>query len=115
MSRRYDEYGGDYRMYGAPFAGWYPGAFWGGAPMYGWGAWGGAFDWPPYPAASGYGAYDREYRRARRPDESPAYGSAGDRAARRWAERYGYDVEYTVRPHEGYRGRYDRNFRRGRR
>jgi hypothetical protein len=76
-----------------PFSGWYPGAYWAGPPMYGWGGlegWG----WPPF-APIGYGAPPVPRRR---PAESRAYGRGGDEAARRWAERYGYDIEYTVRP-----------------
>jgi hypothetical protein len=115
MSGRDRGYGRDYLQYGAPFAGWYPGGFWAGAPMYGWGGWGGGFGWPMYPVPLGYGGYDYGFRERTPPEESPAYGRGGDEAARRWAKRYGYDVEYTIRP-RGPRpssGRYDRPFRSG--
>lgn len=85
-----------------PYSGWYPGAFWGGAPMFGWGAWGGAEGWPPY-APVGYGRYDRNYTPRRPPRESGAYGLGGDRELREWARRAGYDVGYEIQP-RGFRG-----------
>jgi hypothetical protein len=100
--RRYDRYdyelrrragGGRYDAPG-PWTGWYPGAYGAGAPMFGFAgmeAWG----WPPY-APIGRGEPPRSPRR--RPRESAAYGRGGDQAVRRWAERYGYDIEYSIRP-----------------
>lgn len=92
-----------YRDAGGPWTAWYPGGFWAGAPMFGWGGlegWG----WPPL-APVGYGPPPPR----RSPRESPAYGRGGDRALRRWAERYGYDIEYSIPPRDypppGYRGR----------
>jgi hypothetical protein len=32
------------------------------------------------------------------PRRSPTYGRGGDRALRAWADRYGYDVEYSIPP-----------------
>lgn len=102
--------------------GWYPGAFWGGAPMFGWGGWDVGF--PPYLPPMGYGPY-RDHTPRHRPESSPAYGAGGDRAIREWAARRGYDAGYAIRPHlEGDRGygarhrspprRYGRDFERGR-
>jgi hypothetical protein len=47
------------------------------------------------PAPRGF-RYDRGYRVP--PRQSPAYGRGGDRAVRAWAERYGYDVEFSIPP-----------------
>lgn len=94
--RRNPRYGDEFAPYpaAAPLAGWYPGAFWGGAPLYGWGAWGA----PAAPFVPvGYGAYDRAYAR-RRPQESATYGRGGDRAVREWARARGYDAGYAIRP-----------------
>ncbi|CAA9306296.1 MAG: hypothetical protein AVDCRST_MAG68-844 [uncultured Gemmatimonadetes bacterium] len=61
----------------------------------------GPMSWPlPYGAEMG-GArpgfrYDRDHRVP--PRQSPAYGRGGDRALRAWAERYGYDVEFSIPP-----------------
>lgn len=90
----------------APFTGWYPGAYWAGAPMFGWMGlepWA----WPPYAPYGPYGAnfYGADYTPRRRPEESPTYGRGGDEAARRWAERYGYDIEYSIRPRRSGRRR----------
>ncbi|CAN5668472.1 hypothetical protein BH23GEM6_BH23GEM6_20800 [soil metagenome] len=96
----------------APFSGWYPGAYWAGVPMFGWA---GAGDWGwPAQVPVGYGAYPEPPRRS--PRESGTYGRGGDEAARRWAERYGYDIEYSIQPRQrGNRsGGYDRDRQRGR-
>jgi hypothetical protein len=45
------------------------------------------------------GDYGREYRR--RPEESPLYGRGADQAAQRWANRYGYDMQYEIDPRGG--------------
>jgi hypothetical protein len=124
MPRR--DYGADYGLHpGAynPHAGWLPGAYMVDAPMYGWGWWGGAWGWPT-PGVNTYGYDQAEYGRDRPvdPRESGSFGREGDRMARRWAERYGYDVEMSIRPrrqmrggpgYSGYgprRGRYDRGY-----
>jgi hypothetical protein len=98
---RYD-YDRGFRRGGAlppPSVGWLSGAHMGQAPLDGWGWWGGPWDWPPYPAIPG-NRYDDFLmdRRLVDPRESGTYGRGGDMAARRWAERYGYDVEMTFRP-----------------
>ena len=99
-------YGYDYdvRQPMAPY-GWYPGAFWGGAPMYGWGAWGGGWGWPPY-APLGYGTRAPDYPPRRPPRDSPGWGRGGDREVRDWARRHGYDAGYAIHPRPG--GRYRR-------
>lgn len=97
-----------------PFGGWYPGALWSAAPFVGWGDLG----WyqGPYPVAGARG-YDSGYAPRRRPEESPTYGRDGDRALRRWARRYGYDVEHSIQPRRRggrsplRRGRYDTPYR----
>jgi hypothetical protein len=98
----------DYRATQAPFPGWYPGAYWAGAPMFGWGGMEG-WGWPAY-GAVGPSWYPQDFQpRRRSPRESAAYGRGGDEAARRWAQRYGYDIEFSIRPrqseprHPGYR------------
>lgn len=73
---------------------WYPGAYWAGAPMFGWG-WG--WDWPPY-GPIGIGRDVRDYRPRRRPEDSGVYGRAADEAARHYARSHGYDEGYTIRP-----------------
>jgi hypothetical protein len=74
---------------------------------YGWGYGLGGY------GASGYGyGYDRAYRRD--PRESPTYGRGADQAARRYADRHGYDAGYTIRPDrtERFGGTfYDRGYR----
>ena len=96
---RYD-YGRGFRGgYGA--APWFPGAFWAGAPLYGWDAWGGAgmWGWAPY-APIGYGRYAADFGAPRRrPEESPTYGRGGDQAVRRYARSHGYDEGYEIQPH----------------
>jgi hypothetical protein len=92
---------------------WVPGAFLAGAPMYGWGWWGGAWGWPQDPMIDEYSLREYEASRRVRPEESGTYGRHGDEAARRWAQRYGYDVEMTMRPSRrspGRRSRYDSGF-----
>jgi hypothetical protein len=97
--RGYDQgYGRDYGPYDA--TGWMPFALapLGWAPGLGWAGWGpGAGFVPPAPPP-----YGRDYAPRRvSPEQSPMYGRGGDRALRRWAERYGYDFEYTLRPRFG--------------
>jgi hypothetical protein len=91
---------GEYGRYFTPFPGdaGYPSARWGWGPM-GWaGDVGPEMGLWPAPGARGPagGAYDREVRRP--PRESSSYGRAGDREIRRWAGRYGYDIDHTIRP-----------------
>lgn len=105
---RYDYDRGYGRGRGAGY-GWYPGAFWGGVPLYGWGAWGGGWGWPPY-VPMGYGAYDANYTPRRPPEQSPAYGRGGDRLIRRGMRREGYDAGYAIQPHRPRRPRYDRGW-----
>jgi hypothetical protein len=78
--------------------------------MFGWGGMDG-WGWPLY-VPVGVGRYPDRLTPRRSPRESEAYGRGGDRAARRWAERYGYDIEFSIRP--GDRPRYDRDWRNGR-
>jgi hypothetical protein len=77
--------------------GWAPFAFTPFAfdPTLGWAGWGGDMGFVP--------PRRMEEERPRRipPRESPMYGRGGDRAVRQWAERYGYDVEHTIRPRRG--------------
>lgn len=111
--RDYGRYDAAYRdgWYGGEgYGAWYPGAFWAGGPMFGWGApWG----WPPYaPVGVGRPPVPR-----RSPRESPAYGRGGDREVRRWARSHGYDAGYEIPPREEGRprpprGREERAFRR---
>jgi hypothetical protein len=97
-------YGMDFGRYGTPFPGTagYPGARWGWGPI-GWaGMMPGAEIWP-YADVPGYG-FDGSYRTPRLPpEESPTYGRGADRALRRWAGRYGYDLAYAIRPRRGQR------------
>lgn len=100
---RYDR---DSRGYDrGPYTAWYPGAYWAGAPMFGWGG----FGWPPY-APIGYGAFDRGRLPRRPPRESRTYGRGGDEAARRWARERGYDADFAIRPHPA-----EQRWHRGRR
>jgi hypothetical protein len=73
--------------------------------MYGWGWWGGAWGWPPDAMTDEYSMRDFREPRPVRPEQSGTYGREGDQAARRWARRYGYDVEMTLRPTRGGRRR----------
>ena len=86
--------------------GWAPYAFtpFGWDPMLGWAGWGAGMGYVP---PGGF----REEPRPVPPRRSPMYGRGGDRALRRWAERYGYDFEYTIRPRPGGRGRHNREER----
>ncbi len=104
LARRYDrDYDRDNGRYLTPFPGahGYPAARWGWGPI-GWAAWPG---WgvgmeftPPFDEVPWY-AYDGTVEAPRRrPQESPTYGRGGDRAARAWSRRYGYDIEHTIRP-----------------
>jgi hypothetical protein len=95
-----DRYAGDYGRYFTPDPGdaGYPSARWGWGPigwagtdMVGMGLW---------PGAGGpRGETGREPPR-RDPRESRAYGRGGDRELRRWAQRYGYDFDHTIRPRD---------------
>jgi hypothetical protein len=106
---RYDagmgRYGADLGRYGTPFPGaaGYPSARWGWGPI-GWAGWGMGMEAWPYAAHSGMMAYGFDGSaptRRRPPQESDTYGSGGDRALRRWARRYGYDMGYEIRPRRG--------------
>lgn len=85
------------------YAAWYPGAFWAGAPVFGWG-WGAEVPpFTPYPPYGPYGfggpaGYERDFRPRQRPEQSPTYGDRGDEAARRYARRRGYDEGYAIQP-----------------
>ncbi|HEX8452594.1 MAG TPA: hypothetical protein VF647_10885 [Longimicrobium sp.] len=68
---------------------------------FGWDPMMGPMAWPMLPyGAEGMPApgprYDRGYHIP--PRRSPAYGRGGDRALRAWADRYGYDVEFSIPP-----------------
>jgi len=68
---------------------------------FGWDPMMGPMAWPMLPyGAEGMPApgprYDRGYHVPAR--RSPAYGRGGDRALRAWADRYGYDVEFSIPP-----------------
>ncbi|HEY0155505.1 MAG TPA: hypothetical protein VGB92_26145 [Longimicrobium sp.] len=68
---------------------------------FGWDPMMGPMAWPMLPhGAQGMPApgprYDRGYHVP--PRRSPAYGRGGDRALRAWADRYGYDVEFSIPP-----------------
>jgi hypothetical protein len=98
---RYDQ---ELGRYGTPFPGaaGYPGARWGWGPV-GWAGWGPGLEFWPYADAAGYGFAGGFPEPRRRPEESPTYGAAGDRAVRRWAQRRGYDLPYEVQPRRGRR------------
>lgn len=83
-----------------PHPAWYPGAYWAGAPIFGWG-WG--LDSPGYGPmwVPGY----PEARPPVRPEDSPTYGRRGDEAARRYARSHGYDEGYEIRARRPRRGR----------
>ncbi len=97
------------------WAGWYSDP-WGLSPYYPLGGWA----WPSAAYVPvGYGRlpydYGYDYTPRRRAEESPTYGRGGDEAARRWAQRYGYDIEYSMPPQYRSGGRshaYDRHSRR---
>ncbi|HEX2205913.1 MAG TPA: hypothetical protein VHG91_21540 [Longimicrobium sp.] len=63
-------------------------------PVLGWAGWGPGTGYVPmgYP-----GRYPRDEPRVP-PRQSPLYGRGGDRALERWAQRYGYEFERTIRP-----------------
>jgi|GEM_PF-1685466 len=77
--------------------GWAPFAFTPFAydPTLGWAGWGGDMGFVPP------GRMEDARPRPVPPRQSPTYGRGGDRAVRQWAERYGYDVEHTIRPRRG--------------
>lgn len=95
-----------YRYRGRGYGGDYDRSGWGArnrgyGGSYGQGRTEGRYDrnyggWSGYGAREGYGS-EYQYPR-RRPEESPTYGEGGDQAVRRWAQRYGYDVAYEIRP-----------------
>lgn len=85
-----------------PSMAWMPGAFMGAAPMYGWQWWAG-------PYAGGRDDMPATLRR-QPPRQSPTYGRGGDEAVRRWAQRYGYDLEMELRPRPRRGGRYGRDY-----
>jgi hypothetical protein len=95
--RGYDYDETPYGRYGTPLPGnhGYPSARWGWGPI-GWTGWGPGLSPWPYGAAP---ADEPGRTPRRRPEESPTYGRGGDRMVQRWGQRYGYDVEYTIRPH----------------
>lgn len=97
MANRYDSR--DFRSgpVRGPGMDWYPGAYWGAAPlgMAGWGWYPGPF----VPVGFGIARYGADYTPREPPERSPTYGRGGHREVRQWARRYGYDIEYTVRPH----------------
>ena len=75
------DYGADYTDRGRTMgAGWYGGASYGRG------------------VRAGYGV---EYREPLPPRQSPAYGRAGDREVRGWAQRHGYDASYEIQPRSG--------------
>lgn len=97
---RYDrDYDQDYGRYGTPFPGTrgYPSARFGWGPI-GWAGMGPGLGYEGLDGTPWYGS-GRDYGPPRRrPEESPTYGRGGDRAVRQWGQRYGYDMEYTIRP-----------------
>lgn len=97
--RTFSRYDRDWRPPPAP--GWYPGAAWAGAPMFGWG-WG--WEWPAG-APPVVGRYAADYPPRRRPEESPTYGRRADEAARRYARSHGYAEGYEIPPRWRNRGR----------
>lgn len=107
---RYDNRYDSFARRPNPMAGaWYPGAFWGGAPVFGWGGW--DVGWPPYLPYMAYGDPYQVYPPRRPPEASPAYGRGGDRAVREWAARRGYDASYPIQPRFERDRPYDRPFR----
>jgi hypothetical protein len=97
--RGFVPYDYDLGRYGTPFPGaaGYPSARWGWGPI-GWAAWGPGMEMSPFAGVPYYAGYGEPYQPRRRPEESPTYGRGGDRAARRWAARYGYDEAYEIQP-----------------
>lgn len=92
-----------------PPAGWYPGAFWAGSPVYGWDGLGGSWGWPSYLPMLPYGD-NPDFQPRRPPRESRTYGRGGDEAVRRWARGHGYDEGYEIQPRERPRRGYDRGW-----
>jgi len=88
--------------YGTPFPGaaGFSSARWGWGPI-GWAGWGPGMEFWPYADVPAYGMPTGRRTPRRRPEQSPTYGSSGDREVRRWAQRYGYDMGYTIRPRGG--------------
>lgn len=82
---RYDRY--DRWREPRAFSGWYPGAFWAGAPMYGWD---GMAGWPPYLGADPFGMHP-DARAPRSPYDRPFQGRDP-----------GYDRGYAPRYDRGY-------------
>lgn len=100
--RRYDRGAGlELGRYGTPFPGaeGYPSARWGWGPI-GWAAWDPmlGLGTEPMPGMLGYGYGAPAPTPRRSPEESRSYGRGGDRELQRWARRYGYDLEYEIRP-----------------
>lgn len=89
-------YGWDYAPPGGryfsplPGAQGYPEARWGWNPI-SWMMW-------PGPGAAGYDLEEFYQAPRRPPRESPTFGRGGDRAARRWSQHHGYEIEGTIRP-----------------
>lgn len=86
---------GAYDPGGPPYA-YLPGGW---DPTLGWGGWAQPVPYAGWMqgAGMGWGEDDPDPRPAP-PRESGTYGRGGDRALRNWARRYGYDVEYEIRP-----------------
>jgi hypothetical protein len=55
----------------------------------------------PYVPPAPRRRYDESFHREHPPRMSPAYGRGGDRALRAWADRFGYDVEFSIPPRRG--------------
>lgn len=80
----------------------YDHAYRGVAPHWGWGptgwpGWGPGMEFSAFAGVPYYGFDPEEpVRAAPPPRESPTYGWAGDRAARRWARHAGYDASHPI-------------------
>ena len=93
--RRYDAgFGPGPSPYDA--TGWMPYTFspFGWDPALGWAGWGAGTAYVPFAS----GPDPMRDRPPEPPRRSPTYGRGGDQALRRWAERAGYDIDYTIRP-----------------
>lgn len=66
-------------------------------PMLGWAGWGAGTAYVPL-GDPGRHPRDRDYDDRVPPRQSPLYGRGGDRGLERWAQRYGYEFERTIRP-----------------